>query len=144
MVEHEIQTVDEVGAEALTAEVDALKLDHWRLVQVLCVAGEDGYELDYSFGGGYAMRTLRVTVGARDPVPSITPFYPAAFLYENEIRDLFGVRIERIGLDWEGKVYDVAKDRPFSKVKLHLSSSERPDEPLRVEGAPGAADGEPT
>jgi ech hydrogenase subunit D len=143
VVEHEIQTVDEVGAEALAAEVDALKLDHWRLVQILCVAGEDSYELDYSFGGGYAMRTLRVTVGARDPVPSITPFYPAAFLYENEIRDLFGVRIERIGLDWEGKVYDVAKDRPFSKVKLHLSSSERPDDPLRVEGAPGAADGGP-
>jgi len=37
---------------------------------------------------------------------------------------LFGVRIERIRSDWEGKTYDVAKDRPFSKVTIQAISSE--------------------
>ncbi len=140
MVEHEIQTVEETGVDDLPELVDSLKLDRWRLVQILCVAREDGYELDYSFGGGYAMRTIRINVGLKTPVPSVTPFYPAAFLYENEIRDLFGVRIERIALDWEGKVFDVAKGKPFAKARLTVSGSERPDVPTAVE-RPGTGEG---
>lgn len=128
MSERETQSLEEIGAGALLAEVDALKLDHWRLVQILCISSPGGNEIDYSFGGGYAMRTLRLRTGPKDPVPSITHIYPAAFLYENEIRDLFGVRIERIDPDWEGKVYDVAATKPFSKVSVAATSSERPGE----------------
>ncbi|MEI6875855.1 MAG: NADH-quinone oxidoreductase subunit C, partial [Spirochaetota bacterium] len=58
------------------------------------------------------------------PVPSITPVFAGAYLYENEIRDLFGVAIERISVDWLGKVYDVDGDRPFSKIALTMTSSE--------------------
>jgi ech hydrogenase subunit D len=67
------------------------------------------------------MRTLRFRAAAGEPVASITPIYPAAFLYENEIRDLFGVAIERIAADWQGAVFDVAggdSGAPFSKVTI--------------------------
>ena len=124
MSEREIQTVEEIGVGSLLAEVDALRLDRWRLVQMHCVAVESGFELDYSFGGGYALRTFRVKVGTEDRVPSITPFYEAAFLFENEIRDLFGARIERIFPDWEGKVFDVAGERPFDRVRVTGPASE--------------------
>lgn len=139
MVEREIQMLDEIALDTLLVEADALKLDNWRLVQILCVATEEGYELSYSFGGGYAMRTLRVRVGRRDPVPSITPHFGAAFLYENEIRDLFGVRIERIDPDWLGKVYDVEKEKPFAKMPISLPSSEHPTPQPRVDGLQGKA-----
>ena len=47
-------------------------------------------------------------------VPSITGVFVAAYLYENEIRDLFGVEIERIAVDWLGKVYEPAEGKAFS------------------------------
>jgi ech hydrogenase subunit D len=120
------QSIIETRIEALLPEIDALRNSLWRLVQILCIGGPDGAEISYSFGLGLEMRSLRIKVPAETPLPSITTLYPAAFLYENEIRDLFGVRIERIGADWEGKVYDVAKDRPFSKVTIKAMSSEEP------------------
>jgi ech hydrogenase subunit D len=140
MVEREIQIVEEIAVNSLAAETDALKLDNWRLVQVLCVSLADGYELSYSFGGGYAMRTLRIKAGLKEPVPSITPYYPAAFLYENEIRDLFGARIERIDPDWNGKVLDVEGKKPFAKASVPLAGSERPPSAARA-SAPGALPG---
>jgi ech hydrogenase subunit D len=114
----------EIGA--LLPETDALRSAGWRLVQVLCVGSADGAELSYSFGLDLEMRSLRVTVPAETPLPSVTAIYPGAFLYENEIRDLFGVRIERIAGDWEGKVYDVAMGKLFSKVSIKAISSEDP------------------
>jgi ech hydrogenase subunit D len=127
MHERETQTIEDITAESLPTLADAFKLDGWRLVQILCIARVDGYELQYSFGGGYALRTLRLNIGPRQAVPSITPYYGAAFLYENEIRDLFGALIERISPDWEGKVFDVAGTAPFSKLAVPLTSSERPE-----------------
>jgi len=118
---HEVSTVE---ASGLLAEVDAFRNADWRIVQVLCVARPDGAEITYSFGKGLELRSLRIVAPARGAVPSITSLYPGAFLYENEIRDLYGVRVERIRSDWEGKVLDVAGDRPFSKVRIDPVSSE--------------------
>lgn len=139
MVEHELHTIDEIGVEELPMAVDGLKLDGWRIVQVLCVSTNDGFELSYTFGGGYAMRTLRVNVKPRAPVPSITPSYPSAYLYENEIRDLFGLRIERINVDWAGKVYDIATEKPFDRVRVAGSCVECPAPSIVPLGATGTA-----
>jgi ech hydrogenase subunit D len=124
MTEKETQSIIPIEIGPLLTEVDALRSAGWRIVQILCVASTEGAEISYSFGLGLEMRSLRVVVPAETPLPSITSLYPGAFLYENEIRDLFGVRIERIRADWEGKVYDVAKDKPFSKVTVQAISSE--------------------
>jgi ech hydrogenase subunit D len=124
MNEQAKQSIIETRIESLLPEIDALRSSGWRLVQILCIGSEEGAELSYSFGLKLELRSLRIVVPAETQVPSITTIFPAAFLYENEIRDLFGVRIERISADWEGRVYDVAKDKPFSKVKLQVISSE--------------------
>ncbi len=134
MRERETQTIEEIEVEMLPTLADGMRLDGWRLVQILCISRDDGYELQYSFGGGYALKTLKLTFGLKDTVPSITPYYGAAFLYENEIRDLFGARIERIAPDWEGKVFDVADKTPFAKRSVPLTSSERPEGALRLGG----------
>jgi ech hydrogenase subunit D len=124
MSDMEVQKIQEIELPKLLSEVDQLRLANWRLVQILCIGQASGAELSYSFGLGLEMRSLRVTVAEGTSVPSITALYPAAFLYENEIRDLFGVAIERIAGDWLGKVYDVAKDSPFKKVTVSPMSSE--------------------
>jgi hypothetical protein len=39
--------------------------------------------------------TIREQIVAGDAVPSISEFFGAAFLYENEIRELFGINVDR-------------------------------------------------
>jgi ech hydrogenase subunit D len=124
MTEREVQSVVEIGAESLLTEADALRSANWRLVQILCVSSPEGNELSYSFGQGLAMKSLRFNAPAGASVPSITSLYSAAFLYENEIRDLFGLKIDRIRADWEGRVLDVAGEKPFSKVSIMGPRSE--------------------
>lgn len=117
-------SVSVIETGSLLSEVDELRASGWRIVQILCVARPEGAEVTYSFGLGLEMRSLRIVVPAEASVPSVTALYPGAFLYENEIRDLYGVRIERIRDDWQGKVYDVAREKPFSKVRVDAISSE--------------------
>ena len=118
---HAVSTID---ASTLLSEVDALRSSGWRIVQILGIALQGATEITYSFGKGLEMRSLRIAAAAEASVPSITALYPGAFLYENEIRDLYGARIERIRADWEGKVLDVAGEKPFRKVSVEAVSSE--------------------
>ena len=46
-------------------------------------------------------------------ISSITSIFPCAFIYENEMHDLFGVQIKMINIDFEGKLYRTAIETPF-------------------------------
>lgn len=117
-------SIEAIGPEELLAKADALKSQGWRLIQILAISVAEGVELSYSFGFGHEMRVFRFVAATGAPVPSLTPIYVAAFLYENEIRDLFGVAVERIAVDWLGKTYDVAEPGRFDKLRLTMTSSE--------------------
>ncbi len=64
------------------------------------------------------LESLRELVTAGDKVPSVSEFFGAAFLYENEIRELFGIDIEGIGLDLQGQLYKTATKIPFSHAAI--------------------------
>jgi ech hydrogenase subunit D len=51
-------------------------------------------------------------------VPSISEFFGAAFLYENEIRELFGIDVTGIGVDLRGQLYKTATKVPFSHAAI--------------------------
>lgn len=89
------------------------KADGWRLAQI-CSAYVDGkYELSYSFAKDYDLINYRVVVEKEQEVPSITPVFRAAFLYENEMKELFGVNMEYISLDYQNKLYRINEETPF-------------------------------
>ena len=46
-------------------------------------------------------------------ISSITSIFPCAFIYENEMHDLFGIQIKMINIDFEGKLYRTAIEAPF-------------------------------
>jgi NADH:ubiquinone oxidoreductase subunit C len=126
MSEHETHEIDNVTTNSLLTAVDSLLLDGWRIIQILAISTTEGYEINYSFGGGYAMKTLRLRVGPKEAVPSITSYYAAAAFYENEMRDLFGVRIQRIHPDWHADLMGEKVHGAFSKVRIQGTSVERP------------------
>ena len=85
------------------------KAEGWRYVQTLAVNTEKGVDLIYSFMKDGVLDNKVVRDVPRDAtVPSITDLFLEAFVFENEIHDLFGVHIENIAIDFGGNFYQVA------------------------------------
>lgn len=116
----EAQEIIPIAKHDLVGIVAELFAEGHRLVQIGCTTLADAYELNYSFDREYRFRNLRVTVAPGEEVPSISVIYPGAYLYENEIHDLFGVVIRNISVDYRGTLYRTAIKAPFSidNVKL--------------------------
>ena len=108
-------TIEPVTMAEFVPEVLRFNMDGWRVVHIFADRLPECYELIYSFGREYDLRTLRLTVGEEEPVPSITQIYPGAFLQENEAAELFGVRIESMAQDYHGKLYRIAAETPFKQ-----------------------------
>lgn len=101
--------------DALLAKVRELRALSWRLVQIGATPAGETLELNYSFDRSGELLNLRVTVpatGAR--VPSISGVYWCAFIYENELHDLFRVQIDGIAVDYHGKFYRTTVPFPFA------------------------------
>jgi ech hydrogenase subunit D len=83
-----------------------MKSQGFRLAQICCTKLPETLELFYSFDKDFELRNLRVTLpDASTAIPSISSVYWNAFLYENEIHDLFGIQIQGIAVDYQGKFY---------------------------------------
>lgn len=109
------ETIRVIEKGSLLREVMAMKARNMRLSQA-CASYKDGkYELSYSFSDDETLdyETLRVIVGLAERVPSIHNFYSCAAFYENEMRELFGVKIELIEPDYRNKLYRIKAETPF-------------------------------
>ena len=111
----EEQPIIPVTPDRLVAEVQALRSDNWRLVQIGVTALGDVLELNYSFDRELHFRNLRFQVAAAGArLPSVSGIYWCAFLYENEIHDLFGISFDGLVLDFKGTLYHTATPFPFA------------------------------
>jgi ech hydrogenase subunit D len=53
-------------------------------------------------------------------VPSISSIYWCAFLYENELHDLFNVQVDGMAVDFHGHLYETAVKFPFGSTKAPI------------------------
>jgi len=108
-------TIINIERENLLSKVKEKSENGYRLVQMGCTNLKDGdVEVNYSFDLNYEFINFRVKLTANALVlPSISEIYFCAFLYENEIHDLFGISITDIALDYKGKFYKTTEKFPF-------------------------------
>lgn len=93
------------------------KRDGWRYVQTLAVNTDKGIDLIYSFMKDGVLDNLLVRDVARDAVvPSITDLYLEAFVFENEIHDLFGITVADIAIDFGGNFYQLSHKKPMTVI----------------------------
>ena len=93
------------------------KQEGWRFVQILAVNTEAGIDLEYSFmKDGKLVNSKIEGVQKTDVVPSISDDFLEAFVFENEIHELFGVQISDIAIDFEGNFYDLAQNEPMTVI----------------------------
>jgi ech hydrogenase subunit D len=110
-----------IGIDNLLGETAALKMAGYRLVTLTSTAvDEDHFDLLYHFDRKLELKHLRLEITMETIVPSISPIYFAAFLVENEIQDLFGIRFSGLAIDYDRTLYGENKTRvtPFCKYTV--------------------------
>lgn len=100
----DLDNIEYIGTEELLPRVKALYEAGYRFVCTTCSDVGGGLEVLYHFDRNLEMCNLSVTVPAGTKLPSITDVYSCAFLVENEMHDLFGLEIEGISIDYQGKL----------------------------------------
>lgn len=127
-----------IGIDELLPHMQALKGAGARFVQMhaeRCV--DDGsYRLVYTFinvraaqehiaqDGSYAIENLVVEgIDRYQEIPSISPYYPAVFPFENEAHDLFGLAITDMQLDFKGFFYQVSTAEPMSVITPEVKAA---------------------
>ena len=95
-----------ITPDTLLGEVAKARVDGYRLVTLSCIeVDENTVDIFYHFDKDLIMKHYRLTVPKSAAVHSISPVYFAAFLVENEIQDLFGIRFSGLAVDYEGTFY---------------------------------------
>ncbi len=108
------QEITSISPVELLDRASDLKEQGCRLVQICCSRKGEALELDYSFDRNYQLVGLKLSVKPQDEITSISAVFPPAFLYENEIESLFGLKVLHKAVDFGGKLYQTAKQAPFA------------------------------
>lgn len=107
--------------------------DGRRLALITCTPGDD-FQIDYSFDLKGELKTLRITVPFEEAeIPSISSIYWAAFIYENEIHDLFEIDFPGLALDYGGNFYRIISKPPWRKTGQESSLKPPPGEEAKEE-----------
>ncbi len=128
----EIQEITLIDKSDLVGITAAMFAEGYRFVQLGCSTLESSYELTYSFDKAYRLKNLRINVMPGEEIPSISVIYPNAFLYENELHDLFGPSVKNMSIDYRGTLYRTALKTPFSvdNVKVPVPPQPKPAAPV--------------
>ena len=125
-----------MDTKAFLARVGEYQANGWRLAiinttSILPVEGMEGgaFDISWSFARDQRLEHLREQVLPGEEVPSISAYFGAAFLYENEMRELFGVNVTGIALDLKGQLYKPSTIVPFapSAIRARLDALGRGD-----------------
>lgn len=113
-----------VNAENIEGEAAKMKVEGYRLLTLTCVELDEAkVDILYHFDRGLELRHLRLEVLKGALVPSISALYFSAFLVENEIQDLFGIRFKGLAIDYERTFYleKELDDAPFCRLATKKS-----------------------
>ncbi len=106
---------EEIDVNDLLKRALEMKKAGFRFSQACAAYINEKFELSYSFSNyeDYGLHTLRVVIDTDTEVSSITEFVPAAVFYENEMKELYGVKIRMISQDLDNRLYRIKQDSPL-------------------------------
>lgn len=104
--------------EEIHKKATGLKEEGARYVQILAVNYDDVIDIVYTFMmPNGELKDFNVDGLPKDAtVETITDLYFEAFVCENEIHDLFGLTFNNLALDFNGKFYSLAEEKPMTII----------------------------
>ena len=120
-----IQHYADIELSELLALAQEKHEQKYRFVQMLCVTTDNGVDALYSFmkGNDIENYTIKDIDTETVTVPSISHLFLAAFPFENEAHDLFGLQITDMVIDFMGDFYMVAMDKPMTVISPELRAA---------------------
>ena len=110
-----VQDIEPAAAGDLLSIVQDIKTVGFRLCQICATAAGESLEILYTFEADNILKNYKLTIDAKAPeLQSISVTYPYAFIYENELHDLYGVKFKNLTLDYGGKFFKISKETPFN------------------------------
>lgn len=108
-----IENLKEIKKKDLLTEVKKFADAKARFVTAVCSDLGDKLQVTYYFNysPGMEMNALQMIVGKDEDVPSVTGIYLTAVLNENEMKELFGLKVKDIAIDFGGRML-LAQDSP--------------------------------
>ena len=124
-----------IALEELLPRVQTFKHQGMRFVQLAAETTEAGIDLIYTFYD--EVRDNAVTLCVYDitkesQVPSIQGLYFAAFSYENETHDLYGVNFINMELDFGGNFFVTNLDAPMTIISPEQKAAREKAAKLRA------------
>lgn len=108
------QSIEPVAASELLSKARDMKNEGYRLLQICATKVSEGFEILYSFDKDHELFNLRLTIPEEEEIQSVTGEYWQAFIYENEMHDLFGIKIKNNELDYGGHFFKVSQPTPWN------------------------------
>jgi ech hydrogenase subunit D len=103
MEEIMIENLTAITADQLLGIAQNMMYDDYRFITSTCVdLGDGSFDVIYHFDKDLEMTNFRLTVKKEDEVPSISKIYFSALLVENEMKELFGLNVTNILVDYGG------------------------------------------
>ncbi len=137
------QLFETIPVQALLEKVGEMREQAYRLVQISATRLPDQLELTYSFDLDGRLVNFRLHIPDSDlRVPSISSIYWCAFLYENEMHDLFNLVVDGMAVDFHGTLYKTAVKFPFGSTKAPTAkpgatkTASTPSQPASAPPAP--------
>lgn len=116
------QIFEIIPVSALLEKAGTMHKEGYRLVQIGATQLPDQVELTYSFDRDSRLANLRLQLPAAEArVPSISGIYWCAFLYENELHDLFNLQVDGMAVDFHGHFYQTTVPFPFGSTKAPVA-----------------------
>ena len=107
--------IETIAAQDLLGAVQDAKSAGYRLGQICATFAGDSLEVLYTFEKDNALKNYKTIIDAKEPeLQSITAIYFYAFIYENEMHDLFGITFKNLALDYGGKFFRISKEVPWN------------------------------
>lgn len=102
-----------VGPGVLRRDLEQARADGWRLVQAHASTVPDGYLLVYSVAKDYEIVHYEMHIFTDTEVESVSDIFPSAQLYEQEMDELFGVKIVHKASETPIKLYHLPTEAPM-------------------------------
>jgi ech hydrogenase subunit D len=109
-----LENLEEIELDTLLNKMKEIKTDGSRMLQICATKIGEKYEILYTFGKGYEVRHVKISIEPGTHIPSITDIFEGAYLYENEMHDLFGISIDGMNHDYKGGLYRTAVEAPLA------------------------------
>ncbi len=110
-----IENIKNINKSELLEYIKKVKDEQFRFITITCVETNNRFEIIYHFAKDYYMQHFRTNIEKDEELDSISDIYFCAMLVENEIKDLFGIKINNIVVDYDGKLL-LSEGAPFAPM----------------------------